>query len=113
MSGAGMLLAVAFGSTATQIKSLKARKPDGQSITEVIQAADRLYDSNKMKEALAYLERHSESKDAEVLWRLARLCYKVSSFYHVWCQLAHYTTPGGQISLRGLDTGTGHGREGS
>lgn len=78
-----MLMTVTFGST--QLKTLKASSPSKKRqvgspppLADTIQTVDRLYDSNKMKEALAYLERHSGSTDAEILWRLARLCYKVS-----------------------------------
>ena len=48
-----------------------------QCLVEVIRIVDELYCSNKMKEALAYLEKYSESEETEILWRLARLCYKV------------------------------------
>lgn len=74
-----MLFTVAFGSAATQVKSLKATTPPAQKqpLSDTIQTVDKMYDENKMKEALTYLERHSESKEAEVLWRLARLCFKV------------------------------------
>ena len=78
MSGTGLILSVALGSG--QLKTLKAssgkvRKP---AHSEIIQQVDKLYEENKMKEALAYLEKHSDSTEAEVLWRLARLCYKVT-----------------------------------
>ena len=44
---------------------------------KIIGQADQLYDSNQWKEALAYLEQYADSTNVEVLWRLARLCYKV------------------------------------
>ena len=78
MSGAGVVLsAVAFGTS--QVKTLNAAsaKAAKESLSQTIEVADRLYDSNKMEEALSYLEKHSDSSDAEILWRLARLCYKV------------------------------------
>ena len=76
MSGAGVLLsAVAYGSG--QLKTLNAAKAAKEDLSQAIEVADRLYDSNKMEEALAYLEKYSESSEAEILWRLARLCFKV------------------------------------
>lgn len=45
---------------------------------KIIVQADQLYDSNQWKEALAYLEQYADSNNVEILWRLARLCYKVS-----------------------------------
>lgn len=83
MSGAGVVLStLGFGSVPA--KTLRAAstslKPEEQALENTIQEVDRLYDQNKMKEALAYLERCSDSPEAELLWRLARLCYKVSSY---------------------------------
>lgn len=78
-----MLLAVTFGPSQLQtLKAASLTRPSAlkqvkQPFSEIIQEVDKLYDNNKMKEALTYLERHSESVEAEVLWRLARLCYKV------------------------------------
>ncbi len=46
----------------------------------VIQQVDSLYDSNKWRDALSYLEHHRDTSDPELLWRLARLCYKVCFF---------------------------------
>ena len=82
MSGTGVLLSVAFGSS--QLKTLKAASVSAStdvkekiSISETIKVADQLYNANKMKEGLVYLEKHSDSTEAEILWRLARFCYKV------------------------------------
>ena len=80
MSGAGMILsAVAYGSS--QLKTLNAasaNKTAQETLAQTIEVVDRLYDENKMVEALAYLEKFSESTEADILWRLARLCFKVS-----------------------------------
>ena len=48
-----------------------------QQVDKITAEADQLYDSNRWKEALTYLEQYADSTDVEVLWRLARLCYKV------------------------------------
>ena len=87
-----MMLTVGFG--ASQLQTLNAAsastmKPEGRkedALADTVRVVDRLYDENKMKEALDYLERHSDSTDAEILWRLARLCFKVSnlSFIFGW-----------------------------
>lgn len=84
MSGTGLLLSVAFGST--QLKTLNAAstpavKPEKRGLRDTLDVVDRLYEENKMKEALAYLERCSDSPEAEILWRLARLCNKVSEVF--------------------------------
>ena len=55
---------------------------------DAIRQADDLYEQNKMVEALRLLERYGEEgssnrssrSNAEVLWRLARLCYKVGKY---------------------------------
>lgn len=81
MSGAGALLStLVFGSTPlkTLTAAAAAVKPEEQALKNTIQVVDKLYDENKMKEAFTYLERCSDSPEAELLWRLARLCYKVS-----------------------------------
>ena len=83
-----MLLSVsALG--ATQLKTLQASKgsqtEQGSSengnaekdLSQIIRTVDQLYDANEMEKALAFLERYSDSKEAEILWRLARLTYKV------------------------------------
>lgn len=78
MSGTGLLLA--YGSTRLSPLRAAGETTEGHCTTtsaETIRQVDLLYKSNKMKEALVYLERHSDSNDAEILWRLARLCYKV------------------------------------
>ena len=79
MSGAGLILsAVAYGSS--QLKTLNAAsaKATEENLAQTIEVVDRLYDANKMEEALVYLEKYSDSTEAEILWRLARLCFKVS-----------------------------------
>lgn len=84
MSGAGVMLTMGFGTTQLQTlnaASASAMKPEARkedALTGTIRVVDTMYDQNKMKEALAYLERHSDSTEAEILWRLARLCFKVS-----------------------------------
>ena len=81
-----MVLSVAFGSG--PLKTLKASSPSSlaseekQELSRIIRTVDNLYDEDKMKEALAYLERYSDSTEAEILWRLARLCHKVSLTPH-------------------------------
>lgn len=50
-------------------------------LPQILQHADQLYGDNKMQEALAYLETLAHWEEAEVLWRLARLCYKVGKYY--------------------------------
>ena len=84
-----MLLGLTIG--ACSLKTLKASEASSASFTHQVQqklsqkelknvldTVDRLYDANKMEEGLAYLEKYSVTDNAEVLWRLARLCYKVS-----------------------------------
>ena len=80
MSGVGIVLSVAYGSS--QLKPLVAAspKPEERGLRDTLEVTDRLYGENKMKEALTYLERCSDSPEADILWRLARLCYKVSVF---------------------------------
>jgi hypothetical protein len=68
------MAAAAATSTTTSVEDEQTDKIIGQ--------ADQLYDSNQWKEALAYLEQYAESSNVEVLWRLARLCYKVSDIFH-------------------------------
>ena len=60
----------------SELKSAKCTSMDEQ-VPQIVEHADILYDSNRMQEALKYLEHYSESTSAEVLWRLARVCYKV------------------------------------
>lgn len=67
----GTALLTALSSTSAMAVST------GDQMDKIICEADQLYDSNQWKEALAYLEYYADSTDAEVLWRLARLCYKV------------------------------------
>ena len=56
--------------------------------------ADQLYEANQWREALTYLEQYSESTNVEVLWRLARLCYKVSG-----CVVGQYSSCERQMVL--------------
>lgn len=69
--GGSALLAV-FSSTRAMTTSVE------EQVDKITAEADQLYDSNRWKEALTYLEQYAASTDVEVLWRLARLCYKVS-----------------------------------
>ena len=50
-------------------------------LPQILQHVDRLYEENQMQEALAYLEPLAHWEEGEVLWRLARLCYKVGKYY--------------------------------
>lgn len=59
---------------------MAAASGEDEQTQKIIGQADQLYDSNQWKEALAYLEQYADSRNAEVLWRLARLCYKVSIY---------------------------------
>jgi len=88
MNGTGVLLGLTIGSCS--IKSLKASEASApftrqvqeelsqKDLKNVLDTVDKLYEANKMEDGLAYLERYSYSDNAEILWRLARLCYKVS-----------------------------------
>ena len=58
----------------------KAVGPVNQ-LPQILQHVDRLYEENQMQEALAYLESLAHWEEGEVLWRLARLCYKVGKYY--------------------------------
>lgn len=70
--GGSALLAVLSGPTTAMSTSFE------EQTGKIVNQADQLYDSNKWREALNYLEQYAASTDVEVLWRLARLCYKVS-----------------------------------
>ena len=48
-----------------------------ERLPDVLARADQLYKENKMPEALSYLRQFDTQEEAELLWRLARLCYKV------------------------------------
>ena len=50
-------------------------------LTEVLQQVDDLYAKGKSPEALPLLKPYSQSDNAEVLWRLARLNYTVGKFF--------------------------------
>ena len=48
----------------------------------LLKEVDRLYENDKMREALELLQplgEEGEGEEVEALWRLARLCYKVMS----------------------------------
>lgn len=103
MSGVGFVLSVAYGST--HLKPLVAASPppvrlEERSFSDTLEVADKLYGENKMKEALAYLERCSDSPEAEILWRLARLSYKVSV-----CMEPPHPPPSNSIQSKGLAIG--------
>ena len=70
--GGSALLAVLSGSS-----SAMSTSADEQT-DKIVGQADQLYEANQWREALTYLEQYAASTSAEVLWRLARLCYKVS-----------------------------------
>ena len=69
-----MAATVAYGVSQTLVA--RTASMDDQ-VETVISHVDKLYDSNKMREAMEYLEKYSETTDPELLWRLARVCYKV------------------------------------
>ena len=50
-------------------------------LPQILRHVDQLYEDNQMQEALAYLEPLAQREEAEVLWRLARLCYKVGKYH--------------------------------
>lgn len=74
--GTGAALFAALSPTMAAATSRSVE--EDEQTDKIIGQADQLYDSNQWKEALAYLEQYAESTNVEVLWRLARLCYKVS-----------------------------------
>ena len=49
-------------------------------LPSIVSHVDVLYEENKWTEALEYLQQFNQLEEAEVLWRLARLCYKVLSY---------------------------------
>ena len=67
----GTALFAVLGSGSAMTTSLE------DQLEKIVAEADRLYDSNRWREALEYLEQYASSTDVQVLWRLARLCYKV------------------------------------
>ena len=78
-TGAALFAALSCPTMAAAAAASTSRSvEEDEQTNKIIGQADQLYDSNQWKEALAYLEQYSESTNAEVLWRLARLCYKVS-----------------------------------
>lgn len=77
LAGGGVMAAtIALGLTQTQVAQATVVE---DRIQGVVQYVDGLYDSNKWKEALTYLEQHKDTNNHELLWRLARLCYKVGT----------------------------------
>lgn len=73
-NGAMAAAAVVYGISQTPL----ARATTLEDQTKVVvNFVDKLYAENKMREALEYLERFAETDEPELLWRLARLCYKV------------------------------------
>lgn len=52
-----------------------------ERLPDVLARADQLYKENKMPEALSYLRQFDTQEEAELLWRLARLCYKVGKYH--------------------------------
>lgn len=69
-----MAATVAYGVSQTLVA--KTTSMDDQ-VETIISHVDNLYDSNKMREAMEYLEKYNETTDPELLWRLARVYYKV------------------------------------
>lgn len=80
--GAGAALFAALSPTSAVMAAAATTSVEEQTERKIISQADQLYDSNQWKEALAYLEQYAESSNVEVLWRLARLCYKVSGIFN-------------------------------
>jgi len=79
LAGAGvMTTSIAIGLAHTKVA--KAAVVDDK-LQASIQHADALYEENQLTEALNYLEHFNDSEDPEVLWRLARICYKVISLW--------------------------------
>lgn len=78
--GTGAALFAALTPTSAAMATAATSVQDEQT-GKIICQADQLYDSNQWKEALAYLEQYADSSDVEVLWRLARLCYKVGKYH--------------------------------
>ena len=53
----------------------------GATNAVLLQDADELYSSNKMAELYELLNKHKDSDDVEIRWRLARVCYKLGKYY--------------------------------
>lgn len=78
-----MLSVTAIG--ASQLKTLRASEVSPtergslakKDLSRIILTVDQLYEANEMEKALDFLERYCESREVEVLWRLARLSFKV------------------------------------
>jgi tetratricopeptide (TPR) repeat protein len=51
------------------------------AVSEIVSRADELYDSNRMREGLTYVTQYAHLDEVEVLWRLARLCYKTGKYH--------------------------------
>jgi tetratricopeptide (TPR) repeat protein len=49
-------------------------------VSEIVARADELYEANQMREGLSYLKQYAHLDEVEVLWRLARLCYKAGKY---------------------------------
>ncbi len=49
----------------------------GEQVSSIAAQADSLYGANRWREALDFLSKYSSCEEAEIQWRLARLCYKV------------------------------------
>ena len=77
-TGAALFAALSCPTMAAAAAVTNRSVEEDEQTDKIINQADQLYDSNQWKEALAYLEQYAESTNVEVLWRLARLCYKVS-----------------------------------
>ncbi len=79
LAGGGVMTAtLALGLSQTKVAKATVVEDRVQGVVQhVVQHVDGLYDNNKWKEALTYLEQHRDTNNHELLWRLARLCYKV------------------------------------
>lgn len=58
-----------------------ASELEQDKLTETLKQVDELYKNAKSPEALPLLKPYSQSNNAEVLWRLARLQYTIGKFF--------------------------------
>ena len=86
----GALLAVLSAQTRTTAMTTSVE----EQTDRITGQADQLYEANQWREALTYLEQYNESTNVEVLWRLARLCYKVSDVVGQYSSFERQTAVG-------------------
>ena len=67
--------------TASVVPLVMAKRASGVNVQEIIEKADQLYHDNKVREAYEYLHQYKDVDNADVQWRLARLCYHMSNYY--------------------------------